>query len=429
MAVSTLPTSSTTTASNTSDNTNNSSSGRDVLSIIAEGLGDIISNSELGKLFSKVTTGISDLAGMLLGGSSDSSSTDDSNGDDSTDTDIQGNGDVASMLKIATSQVGTKATLYNKVKYNDWYYGKKNYSNPEAPWCAAFVSWVANQAGISTDVMAKSASSGASYDAILNKGGKAITDHNKAKPGDIIVFTNDGTRSSTYHIGIVSKNNNGAISTIEGNGGAGADYDRGEVTAVNYAKDSSTISKSIIARPKYAKGTNGDKPLSKYGQFRASIYGEGSKHGTPIVHETKNGHVILRRSSVDEAYNELVKSDNRASKRNKSGMGTRNVAVYGMGNKTPDYSKLINSIITILMTIADNTDKLNTIVSILNNKLNLNISASDVSNATSGDQSLKSKLATALNGVNSSTFNDYANSAKDSSINTIISAMNAIASE
>ena len=110
----------------------------------------------------------------------------------------------------------------------------------------------------------------------------------------------------------------------------------------------------------------------------------------------------------------------------KVGLGT---VAYGMG--TPDYSKLINSIIGILMTIADNTDKLNLIVSILNNKLNLNISASDVSNATTDKQTLKSRLSNALINLNNGTskMNSYADAVGDSSINSIISAMNAIASE
>ena len=101
---------------------------------------------------------------------------------------------------------------------------------------------------------------------------------------------------------------------------------------------------------------------------------------------------------------------------------------YGTG--TAD-TRLINTIINILYSIADNTDKLNTIVAILNSKLGTKITSNDISNNT-GMETLKAKLQNSLNNVTNtatSKMNAYADSIGDFSINTVIQAMNAIASE
>lgn len=427
----TLPqtTSSSTSGSTTTTSTSGGISG--LINTISSSFSDILNNSNAGQAFSLITNAISSI------GNSSSTTTSTSVGSttgstNSINTGKVGTGDAANMVSIAKNEVGIKEGSNDSVKYNDWYWGKSGY-----PWCAAFVSWVANQAGIPTTVIPKDAYTVTSYDKITGTlGGSKITGSN-AQAGDIIYFSKNGSPNGIYHTGIVSGNQNGIISTIEGNSGK-----EGVVGEYNY---NSSDSKILVARPNYAnagtavnysntsaisdipsysdtRGGNGAKPLSRFGQFKDSIYGKGSK-ASQVQHRTKDGYIRVEYSNVDKQLGNAMKS---SAYKNKSGKGT----LYGMGT-APDYSKLINSIIGILMTIADNTDKLNLIVTILNEKLNLGISASDVSNATTGAQSLKSKLSSALNGINSSTskFNTYADSVGDTSINAIISAMNAIASE
>lgn len=102
---------------------------------------------------------------------------------------------------------------------------------------------------------------------------------------------------------------------------------------------------------------------------------------------------------------------------------------YGMAG--PIDQTVINTIVTILMKIADNTDKLNLIVSILNEKLGMDITASDI-NKNTGTETLKSKLRNSLNSAMLSQGSDVANardSINNASMNTIITAMNALASE
>lgn len=381
--------------------TSSDSSDGNIFSEITGLFGDLLGNSDIGKLLSEFTSGISTISSALLGGSSDGVS--------------YGSGDIAKIVRIARGEIGTKEKSVNNVKYNDWYYNY-NVSGDKYPWCAAFTSWVANQAGIPTDIIPKTASTKSSYNTLVSRGGEVS--RSSAIPGDYIFFSKSGDPSGISHTGIVTGNDGSRISTVEGN-------TSDMVAERAYSVDDTGV---LVARPNYAnkgtfthynnqanlstigsyntRGSNGVKPLSRYGQFKDSMYGNGT-----MTFRTEYGNIKVEDTSMIDKREARISSP-------KAGMGT-----------SVDYSKLINTIITVLMTIADNTDKLNTIVSILNNKLNLNISASDVSNATTDSQSLRSKLLSALNGANTSKLNTYADSIGDSSVNYIISAMNAIASE
>lgn len=406
-----------------SDSDSSTGNSDNVSNTIIDQLTSIIADSSIGKAYNAIL-------GLFNSDSSSSSS--------NNSTNSNASGDAASVVEIAKKEVGTAETDPNYIKYNDWYYGgRDNYTGEYAPWCAAFTSWVGNQAGVSEDIIPKTASTKTSYSGLVANGGK-ISSNSDAKPGDLVYFSNTGTYDGIYHTGIVTGNDGSVISTIEGNSGnmvAERSYDV-------------TNNKVLIARPQYenvgtttnytasteatdipdianTRGGNDSKPLSRYGQFKDSIYGTGAA-ATKVKHKTKDGYVTVERHAEDKRTGETLNSAINAYRASKSGKGT---AIYGMAG-TPDYSKFMDSIVSILMTIADNTDKLNLIVTILNEKLNLNITASDVSNATTNKQSLKSMLSNAINGITSSSkLSNYADDARDSSVNSIISAMNAIASE
>ena len=405
-----------------SDTSNNATNGfTNILSSISSTLGSVLSNSNAGQALSLLTSAFSNT--FSSSNNIDTPSNTNTSGDFSYSN---ASGDAASLVDIVRKEVGTKESGNNYVKYNDWFYGRK-VGGDSYPWCAAFVSWAANQAGIPTGVIPKTASTKDSYSALINNGGKIS--NSEARPGDIIFFTNNGSHSGIYHTGVVVGHQNGIISTVEGNSS-------NMVAERSYNTNNSKV---LVARPKYlnagtatnysnsvgvadaldysnTRGGNGIKPLSKYGQFKNSIYGRGGQ-ASVLSHRTRDGYVKVEESAEDKRFGNAIKS---ASRKN----------VYGMAG-TLDYTGLINTIINILMTIADNTDKLNLIVTILNNKLGADITASDVSNATTGSQSLKSKLANAFNGINSMTskFNTYADTVGDHSTNLIISLMNGLASE
>lgn len=115
------------------------------------------------------------------------------------------------IISIALSQEGTQESppASNHIKYNTWYYGSavqgENY-----PWCAVFVCWCAMEAGISTDLIPKTASVyGFESFARKNKCYHDAAGYTPQK-GDIILF-------GTQHTGLVVSFDGTTVRTIEGN--------------------------------------------------------------------------------------------------------------------------------------------------------------------------------------------------------------------
>jgi cell wall-associated NlpC family hydrolase len=102
----------------------------------------------------------------------------------------------------------------NKTKYGAWY------GINGQPWCAIFVSWCYDKAGLVDKIAAQTKKGFASCDAGLKwfaKKGK-IVPVGEAKKGDIVFFQFD-TDAQPDHVGIVEKNMKRikALKTIEGN--------------------------------------------------------------------------------------------------------------------------------------------------------------------------------------------------------------------
>lgn len=102
----------------------------------------------------------------------------------------------------------------NETKYGAWY-GLNG-----QPWCAIFVSWCYDKAGLVDKVAAQNNKGFASCDAGLKwfaKKGK-IVPVGEAKEGDIVFFQFDND-AQPDHVGIVEKNMKRikALKTIEGN--------------------------------------------------------------------------------------------------------------------------------------------------------------------------------------------------------------------
>ena len=107
----------------------------------------------------------------------------------------------------------------NYTKYGAWYG-----INPGS-WCAMFVSWCANQAGISFSIIPKHASCDIGMNWFKNNGrwgwgkywanNKGYTTYTP-KAGDIVYFGNGNLNDST-HVGIVYKVDSSYVYTIEGN--------------------------------------------------------------------------------------------------------------------------------------------------------------------------------------------------------------------
>lgn len=120
------------------------------------------------------------------------------------------------VISIAQSQLGTKEGSNNYTKYGVWY---SNYVHSSvyqhAAWCAMFVSWCGNQAGLSSDVFYYHAycPSGVSW---YQKKGEWKWKGYVPKTGDIVYYDWNGDKV-VDHVGLVESYNNGTITTIEGN--------------------------------------------------------------------------------------------------------------------------------------------------------------------------------------------------------------------
>ncbi len=103
----------------------------------------------------------------------------------------------------------------NYTEYGRWY-------GLQDMWCAMFVSWCADQAGVSTSVIPKTASTVTALNYFIKQG----VAHTRAsiaageytpKAGDIIFFKSSRNTAITNHIGVVTSFSGTTINTIEGN--------------------------------------------------------------------------------------------------------------------------------------------------------------------------------------------------------------------
>jgi cell wall-associated NlpC family hydrolase len=118
------------------------------------------------------------------------------------------------VLNRARFETGYTEKNDNETKYGAWYGVNKQ------PWCAIFVSWCYDKAGLVDKVAAQTKKGFASCDAGLKwfaKKGK-IVPVGEAQEGDIVFFQFDND-AQPDHVGIVEKNMKRlkALKTIEGN--------------------------------------------------------------------------------------------------------------------------------------------------------------------------------------------------------------------
>lgn len=124
----------------------------------------------------------------------------------------------SNIISIAAGQIGTTEKPINKVKYNDWFYGKE-VSGAAYPWCMAFVMWVFSKAGASGLIYGGRKSA---YCPTVMSWFKANGElYKDPQPGDVVFYNFSGGRTAV-HTGIVEHVGIGTITAIEGNTSAGS---------------------------------------------------------------------------------------------------------------------------------------------------------------------------------------------------------------
>ena len=112
------------------------------------------------------------------------------------------------IVGVATTQVGYYEGYDGYTKYGDWY------GLPNSDWCAMFVSWCANQAGVDTNTFPSFALCSAGADWFMSQGRFQYSGSYIPKAGDLIFYSSYG---NIYHVGLVTGSDGVNVYSIEGN--------------------------------------------------------------------------------------------------------------------------------------------------------------------------------------------------------------------
>lgn len=182
------------------------------------------------------------------------------------------------IANIALTQVGYHETANDHTKYNNWFYG----ADTSAAWCAIFISWCADQAGIPRSIVKKNARASGYNTSNMSSnpyGAPAYSfSSTGAKIGDIVFIDNTGNGTSN-HVGLVYAVDSDYIYTIEGNYSEQV-YKCKYLRSTGYQRyvNSTAASVHIVfyARPNYAVGTTaeGNIQMKVHAWFSDTIMGE-----------------------------------------------------------------------------------------------------------------------------------------------------------
>lgn len=148
------------------------------------------------------------------------------------------------MVGIAQTQVGYSEGDGGYTKYGDWY------GMPNADWCAMFVSWCANQAGVDTGTFQPFALCSAGADWFIANGNFHYSGSYTPQAGDLIFYSSYG---NIYHVGLVTGSDGYNVYSIEGN------YNE-MVSNVSYSLSYGDI--LGYATPNYSTSNGGDTVVS-----------------------------------------------------------------------------------------------------------------------------------------------------------------------
>ena len=122
-------------------------------------------------------------------------------------------GQAEKIVQVALAEEGYTSPYGYYSKYGEWYQNNidGSYNFKDAHWCAMFVTWCANQAGVSRDVIKPYAACSDGVSKFMSMGvWHASSSGYTPKKGDVIFFTYS-------HTGLVDYVSDGYVHTVEGN--------------------------------------------------------------------------------------------------------------------------------------------------------------------------------------------------------------------
>lgn len=393
-------------------------------------------------------------------------------GDTTTDTDtsttsmpssIDATGSALAVIQTAENEIGTKADSGKNQKYGEEY----GYNGVD--WCVIFAWWVFKHAGCPE--LFYGGEKTAAVSQLMNhyRNNNRMVSINSGEPGDIIFFNWNGGTSGD-HVGIIESRDSDGYTTIEGNTGGGT----GQVMR----KKRSVSLVCAIARPNYATSGMGSSLVrksneyynsknirhAKSGNIAAAMVNKLSGKGTMKTNKYANyiqdgktsklnGNSILTKSkranmktnTISSLYNTNGKMSLAAANGYSiSGKGTgfslpSLKSTYTTTSGSTNYAgntsssarssntteNLLSVIIEILQIIANNSEKLSEIVTLLSKALNLELTNDDISGLSSNNAKIKNKIANALKSQGS--VNGLGNSSMSASTESLAAAMYSIA--
>lgn len=179
-------------------------------------------------------------------------------------------GTASDIVAVATAQKdGTSGSKYIKWFWND----KEDHA-----WCAAFVSWCANQAGADSAIK-KNGGCTQMYADVLDAGGEKVT---SPKAGDLVFYHKNSAKKNKYcHVGIVTSVSGKTVKTVQGNVDNKV-YNTIKANSYQISTDTSIAFKytMVYVRPNY----NGASDTSSDSESNAST--GSSTSSTPSTSET-----------------------------------------------------------------------------------------------------------------------------------------------
>ena len=332
--------------------------------------------------------------------------------DSGSGTNVTPNGTVESFVQAALNEEGyvekaSNSNLDDKAanpgSSNYTKYGKHfGNTGPGWPWCAQFVSWSADQAGIPTDAMVRSAAVRDIQSHFKNNNRfHPRSSGYTPKRGDVITFGN------TNHIGIVTGIKDGKVKTIEGN------------TSNKVAQRSYSPTDTYIAG-------YGDLGLGS-GTGTTGLDGSGQTSSATAYGKGAFGKGAANKRNLGTAKSALMANSIYSS--GTTSIPARTSAPVSAGGGAVDYATFLQTIVTVLMNIADNTALLGKVLEILSSNFGINIDKTDIDKAKSKTKAQTEKALTDL--VNKTNGNTVGVSKLLNNKDTeyIVAAMRAIATE